>query len=364
MKYSALALIALSATFCAQSQTTTKFSAGKDNSYGLEYNLPSTTFDITLEAEKTVKKPGEFFRYAKKYLGVDPITGPSSSAVLKSAVITSRGVTDPAEAYLVQFKAGSTPFMILDEQRTPLSVNTEETVVPVKTVLPAARAAEPTILELPVARQAMTQEMLQSTSSAKRAELAAARIYEIRQTRSEILSGSAENMPADGTAMQLVLDNLAQQEAALTAMFLGTTQTSTDVTTVNYTPAETNPRKVIARLSMTEGFVDPDDLSGAPVYLDVTVTEKGKLPVNEKGIEKTFPKGALAYRIPGKATATVSYDGKRMAEQNFDVAQFGVVFGLDPSLFTDKKAPSFVTFSPLTGGIREIGPVTPAPARK
>lgn len=364
MRYSALALIALSATFCAQSQTTTKFSAGKDNSYGLEYNLPSTTFDITLEAEKTVKKPGEFFRYAKKYLGVDPITEPSSSAVLKSAVITSRGVTNPDEAYLVQFKAGSTPFMILDEQRTPLSVNTEETVVPVKTVLPAARAAEPTILELPVARQAMTQEMLQSTSSAKRAELAAARIYEIRQTRSEILSGSAENMPADGTAMQLVLDNLAQQEAALTAMFLGTTQTSTDVTTVNYTPAETNPRKVIARLSMTEGFVDPDDLSGAPVYLDVTVTEKGKLPVNEKGIEKTFPKGGLAYRIPGKAKATVSYEGKRMAEQNFDVAQFGVVFGLDPSLFTDKKAPSFVTFSPLTGGIREIGPVTPAPARK
>ncbi len=359
MKHSAIIIAMLAATLTAQAQTTHKLSAGKTNEYGLAYSLPVTTMDITLEATKTVKKPGEFFRYAKKYLGEEPITEPSVSYELTSVVMNPRAIRDSGnkdKEYLVQFKAGSTPFMILDENGFPLSVNTEKTVAFTPAPLPEARDAEPTILETPAAKQAVTAEMLQSPSSAKRAELAAARIYQLRETRSEILSGNADNMPADGKAMQLVLDNLAAQEAALTAMFLGTTQTSTEVTTVEATPGKTNPRKVIARLSMTDGFVGPDDLSGAPIYLDVTITDQGKLPVNEKGEEKRFPKEGLAYRIPGKANVKVSYDGRQMLDKDIDVAQYGVVFGLDPALFTDKKSPSFVTFSPLTGAITEIGP--------
>lgn len=356
MKSIAFITLALAASFTGEAQTTQKFSAGKVNEYGLNYTLPNTVIDITLEAQKTVRTPGEFFRYAKKYLGEEPITAPSTSYELTSVVINPRAVTNPDESYLVQFKAGSTPFMILDENNSPLSVNTEKVIALDPVTLPVARAAEPTILESPAAKQAVTAEMLQSPSSAKRAELAAARIYELRENRSEILSGSAENMPADGKAMQLVLDNLAAQEAALTAMFLGTTQTSTEVTTVTVTPGKTNPRKVISRLSITDGFVGPDDLSGVPVYFDLAVTEQGKLPVNEKGEEKRFPKGGLAYRIPGKANVKVTYDGKERAARDIDVAQYGVVFGLDPSLFTDKKAPSFVTFSPLTGAVVEIGP--------
>lgn len=356
MKRKTLLIIALAALSTATAQTAHKFSAGKDNEYGLKYSLPNTIFDITLEARKTVKTPGEFFRYAKKYLAEEPITEASTAYELVSVTLTPRGVSNPDESYLVQFKSGSTPFMILDENKAPLSVNTEQTVPIKRQQLPVARAAEPTILETPAAKQAVTAEMIQSPSSAKRAELAAARIYELRENRAEILSGSAENMPADGKAMQLVLDNLAAQEAALTAMFLGTTQTSTEVTTVSAAPGKTNPRKVISRLSMTDGFVSPEDLSGAPIYLDVTITEQGKLPVNEKGEEKRFPKGGLAYRIPGRASVSITYDGEERLKEDVDVAQYGVVFGLDPSLFTDKKAPSFVTFSPLTGAIVEIGP--------
>ncbi len=363
MKRISIALLALAAAVPGFSQTTTKLAAGKINEYGLIYNLPVTAFDVTLEAELTVKKPGEFFRYAKKYLGQDPITEASSDCVLKSVNVTPRGVADGENEYLVQFKPGSTPFMMLDEIGAPLSVNTDDVILPQSPVLPQSRPAAPIILDLPVAKQAVTAEMLQSPSSAKRAELAAARIYELRETRTDILSGNAENMPADGQAMKLVLDNLAAQEEALTAMFLGTVQTSTEVVTVSVTPGETNPRKVIERISVTDAFVGPDNLSGAPVYLDIVVTDRGKLPVNEKGEEKTFPKGGLAYRVPGAADVIVSYDGQQRFKQNFEVAQYGVVFGLNPALFSDKKAPAFVKFSPLTGGILETGTVAPAADR-
>lgn len=84
-----------------------KLTTNKTNEYGLIYTLPLTEINLTVEAEKTVRTPGEFFRYAKKYLGIDPILEPSATYAVKSAVVTSSGVPDQDERYLVQFKSGS-----------------------------------------------------------------------------------------------------------------------------------------------------------------------------------------------------------------------------------------------------------------
>ena len=44
----------------SMAQTTQKLTANKANEYGLIYSLPQTVLDITIEAERTVKRPGEF----------------------------------------------------------------------------------------------------------------------------------------------------------------------------------------------------------------------------------------------------------------------------------------------------------------
>lgn len=362
MKRHILAISLLLAACSLNAQTTQKLTANKINEYGLIYTLPTTVLDVTVEAEKTVKEPGEFFRYAKKYLGLDPITEPSTTCKLKSVNVISRGVADNDERYLVQFKSGTAPFIMINDEDFPLSINTEraaETNIP---TLPVAKAAQPTILESAAAKQAVTAEMLQSQSSAKRAELAAARIFELRQSRSEIISGTADNMPSDGQAMQLALDNLAAQEAALTAMFIGTVQTSTLVENFTVTPPESDAAEwetVVARISVLDGIVDADNLTGDPINLKIKVTARGELPKNEKGEVKKFPKGGLAYRIPGQANVTVSYMGNRINENDIDFAQYGIVFGLEPNLFTDKKAPAYAIFNPITGAIIEIGTVAP-----
>ena len=61
MKYTFLTLMAAACIASTSAQTTQKLTAGKINEYGLIYSLPVTTVDVTLEAEKTVKTPGEFF---------------------------------------------------------------------------------------------------------------------------------------------------------------------------------------------------------------------------------------------------------------------------------------------------------------
>ncbi len=363
MKHKIIFLLActLLSTYYATAQTTQKFTASKINEYGLAYTLPVTAIDITLEAERTECTPGEFSRYARKYLGIDPITTPSVNHTLKSAVINSHGTPDAQERYLVQFKSGSAPYIVLTDTDLPLSINVNREPQDTPS-LPQPREAETDILSTPAAAQAMTAEMLQSPSSAKRAELAAARIYELRQNRADIISGQADQMPSDGQAMQLALDNINRQEEALTAMFIGTRRTSTQVRTYTVVPQTASQGStattVIARLSASQGLIDADDLSGAPVSMQFTVESRGTLPKNEKGEEKRFPKGGLAYCIPGTASITVSDDSATYAETRLPIAQLGIIFGLDPGLFTDKKAPAYATFDPATGGIITLGTIT------
>lgn len=356
-----LAVLAIAGSAAGlNAQTSQRISAGKANEYGLIYNLPRTVADIYLVAEITEEAPGEFHNYARRHLGVgNAITAASQSARLTEAVIVPRGVADPEEQWLAQFKNGSTTSILLTPDNIPLGINIENAPETAAAEIPQARDAAPTALETEAARHAITQEMARSSSTSKRAELAAQRIFELREMRSDILSGQADNMPSDGAAMQLVLDNLSAQEAALTAMFTGTRRTRTVVGKVTFTPDSTDvDGRVIARISVTDGIIEADNLAGAPVTLDMSVLERGELPVNEKGEVKTFPRGGVAYRVPGRARLSIGYAGNTVATADIDVAQLGVVFGLNPSLFSDKREPSMAIFDPTTGSVAELGPVS------
>lgn len=355
---SAAALMSVSAA----AQTTRKLSATKANEYAVVYTLPVTSVDITISAEKTVETPGEFALYAKRYLNENPILNKSTRWQLGEAVITPVATPDTEERYAVTLKGGTGTFVMVNDMNLPVSIN-DESYEPESGAakLPVARAAEPTILEQPVARQAQTEEMIQSRSSVKRAEFAAAKIYELRTNRNEVVSGQADAMPSDGNAMKLALSTIDRQEEALTAMFIGTRATSTVVETFHVNlpqavqPGSQLEKILVARLSATEGIVGTDDLSGAPIYLTVTPLSVGEMPVNDKGETLTFPKGGVAYRIPGTARLTLTCNGKTIAEKTISVAQYGVVFGVDPALFTNKKAPSYARFDPMTGALLEIG---------
>ncbi len=349
----AMAFMALAAA----GQTTTKLEAGKNNEYGLIYSLPRTVIDIVIETETTVRTPGEFSNYARRYLNVtDVVRTPSRTSTVKSITLVPRGVADQDNRWTMQFKSGATPFLMLNEANVPVSLNTEDIPEAEAAVLPTPVAAAPTPLETPAALQAVTQEMSQSASTSKRAELAAQRIFELRDNRNDLISGQAENTPPDGRSLQLALDNLSAQEAALTAMFAGTESRYTEVSTVTFVPDDEDiSNKVIARLSATEGIVSADDLSGEPIYLSMHVTERGHLPKDDKGEVKKFPKGGVAYNIPGNARIDIDFRGKTFAELNIPIAQLGVTFGLDPRLFTDKKAPAYLLLDPTTGAIITLG---------
>lgn len=339
-------------------QNTQRFTASKVNEYGLTYSLPITTFDIVVSTELTDYVPGEFSNYASRYLALtDVIRTADKTTTVTGIEIIPRGIADPDNRWLVQFKAGASVSMFLSASGIPLSINTEDAKDPAAAPQDKTIPPLPTPLQTDAARQAVTAEMTRSTSTAKRAELASQRIFELREQRNELISGNADNMPPDGSALKVALAGLDAQEAALTAMFAGTQSVTKCTQHFSFTPTSEVTDTLIARISPVKGIVSSNDLSGIPLTVSFKIVEEGKLPLTEKGEPKKFPKGGVAYCIPGVGEITVKFNGKTLATSTFDVAQLGCVFGIDPALFTDKRSPMQAIFSPVTGAITSLTPI-------
>lgn len=355
MKHGILTTLILGMALLATAQDVVQLRPEKFNDYALNYYLPNTVTEIEFVASKTTRKAGEYYQYARKYLGIsDVITEDSETWHLESATITSRGEANTDERYQLTFKAGQTPYIFVSEEHTILSVNT----APDTNITTTATAANQDVINDIDSSKALSSDILMSGSIAKMAEMAAKQIYRIRESRMDILTGDADNMPADGESLRIVIEQLEQQEQALTALFEGTISVEYVTQKMVYTPTDNVENQVILRFSEHLGFVDASDLCGAPIYLSVDVTERGEYPLDNKGVVKKVPKGALAYNIPGKIDISLHFDSKTLAREELSVAQLGVVFGLDPALLSRKKERTYVVFDPTTGGITQIGTAT------
>ena len=259
----------------------------------------------------------------------------------------------------MKFKPGSNPFVTLNKQGVPLAINadvdTEISEIPERVLPPDSK---PSILADDAYLKSLPGELLVSDSTAKKAEIAASLIYKIRESRTNLITGEADQMPPDGAAMKLTMEHLDKQEEALTALFLGTTTTTNVIKSVEYRPGKDVSNEVIARISNLNGIVDKTDLSGAPLYLSLSVVERATLPVNEKGETKKLPKDAVVYNIPGKAQVVIKFRGNTMFDDKFEMSQYGVTFGADPALFSDKKAPCYLIYRPETGSVLELRSLT------
>lgn len=355
MKHCIFTALLMSLALLAGAQDVVQLQPEKFNDYALNYYLPKTTTEIEFVASKTTRKAGEYYQYARKYLGItDVITENTETWKLEGATIIVRSEANTETRYQLTFKAGQTPYIYVSPEQTILSANTTpETIV--SDTFPAVSPNQICNIDY---SKALSGDILMSGSVTRMAEMAAKQIYRIRESRMDILTGEADNMPADGESLRIIIAQLDQQEQALSSMFTGTTSVEYTTKRMKFTPTDNIANQVILRFSEHLGFVDASNLCGTPIYLSVAITERGEYPLDNKGVIKKVPKGALAYNIPGKASMTLQFEGKTLAQKELSVAQLGVVFGLDPSLLTHKKQPTFVIFDPQTGGIMQMGVIS------
>ncbi|MCM1369063.1 MAG: DUF4831 family protein [Candidatus Amulumruptor caecigallinarius] len=366
-----LFILATTGILCTatRAQQTKILTADKHNEYGLVYTLPTTAMRIEVTAERTVNTAGPYYQYAKKFLRVgNAITEDSEQWRITEVKVTPIGISDTEKKYLMQLKPGALTYISVSDNGMLLAINKEvgtsapqsgDKSLPVTEISGKGRNSEE-----PVRRvnpndylKYVNEDFLASQSSAKQAQMLAESIMEVRDSKVSLTRGTAETMPTDGRQLELMLKSLTHQEAALTAAFTGTTETTTETRGYMYTPVE-NGSDILFRMSDFAGFVDAGDYSGDPVNITVDITREAELPVDNKGEEKKLPKDAVIYAIPGTAQITLEHKGNVIWSGEMEFAQFGTTFGLAPNLFSDKRDRSYATFSPVTGALVEIGSIT------
>lgn len=346
-------LVSLLLSVSAMAQTkVVKANAVKANDYGVTYSLPKTQLVVDAEVTKVTCKAGPYYRYAEKYLGVKKfITEDKVYYELGKVKLLNRGIPDKDNTYIVSFKAGTVaPYAYLTEEGLLCSINAEYT--------PETEAEDENTnkRKRAVATDAsvFTEELLMAGSTAKQAEVAAKQIYRIRESRMNILTGDADNLPPDGQAMQLVIEELEAQEEALTNLFTGVITRETEQYEVTIIPNDDLEKEIIFRFSERLGIVDADDLGGEPVYMNLTATERAPQLDPKEAEKKEKSLKGIVYNVPGKARIELFTARKSLYKGEAQITQFGTREALAPVMFEDKKAPVKVYFYPETGAIKQI----------
>ncbi len=310
---------------------------------GIVYRLPAAVVEVEVTATCTTTQAGRYAAYAEKLLALKDVPTENQTVWnIDKIELSVSGVADTARTFTI-VPSKEQPAVWLSPDNILLSINREPE--PLETpAAPAVQFEEKPLTSAPI----MTEEMLRAGSVARQAEAAAAQIFRIRESRMAVLTGEADNRPADGQGLQLVLGQLQQQEDAYTALFTGESSVRTVQRTFSYRPREANSKgETLFRFSKRFGLVDDDDLSGTPYYITVDLLEDNRsTPVVEGKREK-----GVVYLLPGKARVAVCLNGKSLVEGVFQMGQFGREVQLPNSYFTGKRAGS-ATFHPVNGSIK------------
>lgn len=338
-----LAALLTAASAHAQTDVTTGIMRGKE--YGVTYLLPKTEIEIVVETTKHTYMPGEFCKYADRYLRLNNVSADSDIYWTINKVQTRvAGVPDKDNVYFVKLKDKTVaPLMELTEDGIVRSINMplDNRAIPATKITAAAQ-------EITDPRKFLTEEILMASSRAKMAELVAKEIYNIRESKNALLRGEADNMPQDGAQLKIMLDNLNLQERAMTEMFSGTLKEEPKTFTIRLTPKEMN-NEVAFRFSKHLGVVDNDDLAGEPYYISITDMKTPAIPEDD-GKKKV---DGIAYNVPGRAHITLTANNKKLFDDELPVTQFGTTEYLAPVLF-NKNSTVKVLFDTATGGLIKV----------
>ena len=327
--------------------------AMKSNGYGVTYSLPKTSLVVTAEITQVTCKAGPYYKYAEKHLGVkDAVMSDHVYYELSKVYLQNKGVPDDENTYIVEFKPKTTaPFVYLTDDGLLCAINTDYT--PAESVVSVAKRSAQQAEREP-AHAVMTEELLMAGSVTRQAEVAARQIYKLRENRMDILSGEADNMPPDGEAMKIVLQQINDQEQALTALFIGEKRRKTTFHETRVVPEDDLNREVLFRFSEKLGVLDADDLGGTPIYLTLRATDRAPELDPKEAEKKAKSMKGIIYNVPGKAEATIEMGDDRLYRGEVQDVQFGTHEALAPVIFEDKKAPVKITFYPETGAIKQI----------
>ena len=325
-------------------QPITKLEPGRTPE-GAVYFLPKTAVRITLLVERKVYQPGQYAQYADQFLHLSNVElDRQTTYSIVDYAITTIGQRDTSKCYSIRLKGGKceTAELKMSEDGVLLAVNDE----PIATVArqafrsaPKSKATDP--------RKYLNAEVLAASSLSRQAELIATQIAELQESRHQLITGEADEMPEDERQLSRMLREIDMERDGLMSLFTGTVTRDTTEHTLTVCPTAPTEREVLFRLSAKRGLVDKDDLSGTPFFMSV----ENLYPAEHPTPENKKLDGFYVNR-PGMARLTLLQDERQLAAFELPLAQFGFVELLDGSLF--KKYVTHMRLHPATGAVDSL----------
>ena len=349
MKQFLLALCLSSLSLFSLAQTSvTPFDASKDYLNGITYSLPKTELNIVITARCTIEKPGPFYQYAERYLATkNIITINNETWQIDNIEIKSNAIADPNRTFQVANDSrGVANNITYTHDNIIAGINIESDMPNMSDKSENSSFLIPNS-SLNFDYSALSEEALVSTSIPKMAEMVARQIYQIRESRTALLTADLDQLP-DGDALKTMLAQLDLQETELLAFFVGKTQTYTITKEYRIAPDDDLKQYVIARISTAEGLIESNNVIGEPIYLSVKGTYYNA-PLTDPKKEKA-PKG-FYFNVPGKAEIIVEAP-ESTTQATLPIAQFGYITHLNAAITNNKT--TRITFNPELGTILKI----------
>ena len=335
----------------------------EENEPALIYYTPKTVpaLDFTYTVEK--EEVGPYAQFAADMLGATNFVKENKTVyTLKNVMIGTKTEADPTRPHKVVPEKG------LDMQL--LRLNEKNILVGYNSPVEPEKAAHPkhhtSTTEGVKSRNTSIhvapypEEVLKASTPKAQAYEIAKQIFHIRETRMYLLSGEVEHAPADGKAMELVLEELDKQERELTELFVGKRSVTTEHKRIMWDHINHDNHMVRASqkdflyFSEENGFTDKDNIDADSITIFVGHrAQEYTIPRTDKNSKKGEALSQISYNLPGSAIVRIIYQGRLLGERTIPVAQLGIDIPLPKSLFTGKELPKIV-FSEKTGNIISI----------
>jgi len=321
-----------------------------ENESALVYYSPKTA--LMLDFIYTVEQfeRGQYAEYAEALLGVsDAVTETGSVYTLKDVQVGTTTTMDYERPHKV-VNDGTMPLLLNINDKGLLTGYNVHPLVHKQTPKKESECShnEPKIIPSRVAPY--PEDVLKAAHPQAQAMEIAKQIFHLRETRMYLLNGEVEHAPADGEAMKLVLEELENQERALTELFIGRKCVRREHKTVRIEP---NNEGEFLFFSDENGFTDSENIDADTIEVRMLCQQQVAQPVDPKVKKKAQELSQIVYNIPGYCTVNVLYKGQSLASRAVPVAQLGIDVALPKKMFTGKELPK-ITFSEKTGNIVSI----------
>ena len=320
-----------------------------NSSAGPIYSLPKNILVIEVKTRKIVETPGIYFPYAERYLGItDMCQAENVRYEIIGVKLSTKAVPDLQNAYVIHSgKSKKSPAIELTPEGFLKSIGHSD--YQKMEIKKEEKRIKPSCTENYQSQEnsIVTREMQQASSTAKMAELAAIQLFNLRDTRINLLTQDLDKMPSDGRSYEIVLSELNRMEEYYRALFTGKRTETNETTTFEYDP-KNNGEEILFRFSQLKGIVDKTNLGGYPIFINLQKNNGTIADVAKASAQNSKEGYSVFYRIPGQAQIKITDGNTILCNQKIPVAQFGKVMALPTG------AVGSAEFCPMTGSLLRL----------